>query len=622
MFLLVTGTDPLSDSDEELLVLDVDFGEILWTRAVTYTFSSRSVWGNTVCLGGVNPEDTYLYALDVATGRVRWNFDAGQPVSTPPAADEEHVYFGADHDLYALDRATGRQIWRIQTPDYLVSEPLPVRKRAVLVWQQDDTVSAYDACTGKTLWRFSADASWGELFLTDKTVYALSSKSLHALDVYTGRSKWNLTREDDRWLPTLRDDDKQEIYFGLKDNTYLLFDEETGSVEKRSELPYKGLGRIVGNRIYLSDRSRCHILDKRTGRSLWKYSADSVISHRPAVRDGRLYLASLNGVAYALTEPRNIRRKRYVDLAKQLMNRAAASRENGKAQEAIALYERIIREVEPGHPDAWLHLALTLEQVGQEVKALETWYRGLGFLADDERKADIAREHICRLDGSLWTWIGQYRLEYQRILHLEGKRLYVWNLKDRQICAVDITDGQIDRAYDVGGGYVSRNAVRFTRELILASSYNTGVRAIERDSGRVRWEYKAGGGVSNATVANGAAYVTCWTSETDRDKGAIAKIDLVSGKVLWERRIDSVGCPATVVNDTVYIGTAAKDGGIWALNTEDGSIKWRTQSPPGRIGVKGTIIARDGVLYFNGDFFDKAAFALDMNSGEIRWKHH
>lgn len=65
---------------------------------------------------GLPPEETpggAIIALDVATGKVAWQFDAPKSVHTPMTADRRTVYATSrDGTLYALDRATGKLRWQ------------------------------------------------------------------------------------------------------------------------------------------------------------------------------------------------------------------------------------------------------------------------------------------------------------------------------------------------------------------------------------------------------------------------------------------------------------------------------------------------------------------------------
>ena len=59
-----------------------------------------------------------MYALDAATGRLRWAYTTGSCVRSSPAVTGGTVYFGGyDRKVYALDAATGRLRWAYTTGD-------------------------------------------------------------------------------------------------------------------------------------------------------------------------------------------------------------------------------------------------------------------------------------------------------------------------------------------------------------------------------------------------------------------------------------------------------------------------------------------------------------------------
>jgi glucose dehydrogenase len=63
-------------------------------------------------------------------------------------------------------------------------------------------------------------------------------------------------------------------------------------------------------------------------------------------------------------------------------------------------------------------------------------------------------------------------------------------------------------------------------------------------------------------------------------KGGLAALDVTTGKIIWDRKLDSVNFGgATVVNDLIF--TATYDGTIYALQRETGLELWRFRAPAG-----------------------------------------
>jgi quinohemoprotein ethanol dehydrogenase len=117
-----------------------------------------------------------LFAFNAKTGELLWKFDPQVPgetgikgccdvVNRGVAAWQGRIYLGAyDGRLIALDARTGKQVWSVQTtnPDsyYTVTGAPRIANGKVFIGNGGAEigvrgyVSAYDADTGKLLWRF------------------------------------------------------------------------------------------------------------------------------------------------------------------------------------------------------------------------------------------------------------------------------------------------------------------------------------------------------------------------------------------------------------------------------------------------------------------------------------
>ena len=103
-------------------------GDQLWSvRTGSYVYSAAALAGATAYVGSY---DHRLYALSQATGRTRWTFDAGAPISGAPTVIDGLVYFSTcgscsgyesnprARRTFALDAATGRLVWRFPDGEY------------------------------------------------------------------------------------------------------------------------------------------------------------------------------------------------------------------------------------------------------------------------------------------------------------------------------------------------------------------------------------------------------------------------------------------------------------------------------------------------------------------------
>jgi outer membrane protein assembly factor BamB len=104
--------------------------------------------------------DGHFRALDLATGKLRWDFDSVKSfVVDRPLEYAGRLYFGCwGNDFYALDKATGRLIWkwnngssnRMFSP--AACYPVAANGRVFIV-APDNSMTAFDAATGRVLWR-------------------------------------------------------------------------------------------------------------------------------------------------------------------------------------------------------------------------------------------------------------------------------------------------------------------------------------------------------------------------------------------------------------------------------------------------------------------------------------
>jgi len=143
--------------------------------------------------------DGNLYALDAASGELRWKFPTGDVVHSSPAYGGGVLYFGSwDSFFYAVDAATGKEKWRFHGgEDALIHNQVgfqsspAVFNGVVYTGCRDSNLYALDAATGKENWRFNNELSWvitAPAVAQGKVFFATSDSSLyHVVDAITGK---------------------------------------------------------------------------------------------------------------------------------------------------------------------------------------------------------------------------------------------------------------------------------------------------------------------------------------------------------------------------------------------------------------------------------------------------
>ena len=149
----------------------VSDGNPLWT------FTADDTENELLHLSPAMSEDTVyfsgwgktLYAVDLATGNLRWRFLAKRGITCPPVVSGEKVLVAvkdvrsanddavkASYGLYALDRKSGNVIWKFQTDRHIYTLPC-VAEKVVMFGADDKRFHALDLDTGSELWNFTGD---------------------------------------------------------------------------------------------------------------------------------------------------------------------------------------------------------------------------------------------------------------------------------------------------------------------------------------------------------------------------------------------------------------------------------------------------------------------------------
>lgn len=244
--------------------------------------SSPVITGTTAVIGG---RDGIVYALDVATGRVRWRGKTNGKIRGTPAISEGVVVVGSwDGRVYAYDLATGQEKWVNRTVgDTLDLKAFGYDRRAiqgspaisggqVFVGSRDGGLYGIDFKTGERQWRATHRGSWvvGSASAEPGRVIVGSSDAhfVHAVDPATGKDIWRLETGMNVLASPLRVAD--QVVIGLYHT--------------------EGAGGGVW------------ALDAATGAVRWKLNLDAAVMSSPVAADGELYVGTEDGSVVAIEQ--------------------------------------------------------------------------------------------------------------------------------------------------------------------------------------------------------------------------------------------------------------------------------------------------------------------------------
>ncbi len=248
-----------------------------------------------------------VYALDGATGALKWKFTAPKMLNASPAVGADGtVYAGAyDGKVYALDGATGTKRWEFATRSLLNEAPaVSAAGDTVYVGGYDRTVYALAAKDGALKWRTPVGAAASSPTVgSDGAVY-VGADEIYALKPADGKPQWQFLTGFDAASPVAASSDGM-VYAQAHDDTgrsqICALDTRTGRqnwafpLSERMAFP----PLAVGDRVYVG-ADQLYALRQSSGHLVWQYGQGSVRWSTPTAYNGIICAGNASGALVAL----------------------------------------------------------------------------------------------------------------------------------------------------------------------------------------------------------------------------------------------------------------------------------------------------------------------------------
>jgi outer membrane protein assembly factor BamB len=244
-----------------------------------------------------------------------WRVDTRSVVEFPPSVAYGRVYVSSfKGDFYALDAATGRVVWRKRVDHcspaspmlahhavyQSFSVPLPCARHAP---GARGLVLAWDADTGRELWRHDAAAVETSPLVVGKLVYFGSwDGTFYALSARTGKVRW--TYDASASITSSPAYDSGTVFAGTDDGHVLALDAQTGKL-RWNAASFSRFGRreyfyaaptIAYGRVYIGNADgTLYAFGAKSGRLLWAQRAGTYIYTAAAVWDEKVYVGTWDG---------------------------------------------------------------------------------------------------------------------------------------------------------------------------------------------------------------------------------------------------------------------------------------------------------------------------------------
>jgi eukaryotic-like serine/threonine-protein kinase len=308
----------VGSTDGNLYAVDLESGAQKWKlfTGVRVT-SSPAVENGVVYFGSYSGR---FYAVDAVTGKLKWKFQTegekrfegkhlhgSQPAAelmpdpydtylSSPALWGGAVYFGSgDGNVYALDAASGTLKWKFHTGDVVHASPA-IADGTLFIGSWDSYFYSLDAASGKQKWRFKTGEDHdiynqvgiqSSAAVMDGVVYfGCRDSNLYALDVRTGEKKWAFNNKGS-WVITSPAVQDGKVYFATSDSaTIYAVDAKAGTAifsVKFKDWPFFSSPAIAGGMLYIgSHQGKLITIDLASQKPAWTFETDASRQSGPA----------------------------------------------------------------------------------------------------------------------------------------------------------------------------------------------------------------------------------------------------------------------------------------------------------------------------------------------------
>jgi eukaryotic-like serine/threonine-protein kinase len=300
---IVAGTVYVGSMDSSLYAVELATGKLKWRYATPGPVeeSSPGVCDGLVCVGDLSG---VLHAVDTATGKVRWTFKAGDEIKSSPNCADGRVYFGSyDQNLYCLSATTGALIWKYQTEGPVHCTP-SIDQGRVYISGCDENFRAIDAATGTQMFALPLGAYTGAsaAIRNDQAFVGTFGNEVLGIDLKRRAKRWTYehpTRHFPFYSSAALSGDR--VVLGGRDKYVHCLATATGkslwTFLTRSRVESSPL--IAGDRVFVgSNDGVLYGLDLATGKKLWEFTAGAPLSASPSAAEGALVIGSQDGVLY------------------------------------------------------------------------------------------------------------------------------------------------------------------------------------------------------------------------------------------------------------------------------------------------------------------------------------
>ncbi|MDD4144231.1 MAG: PQQ-binding-like beta-propeller repeat protein [Prolixibacteraceae bacterium] len=252
----------------------------------------------------IGSTDGIMYCLN-KEGKIQWKFKTDNAIEAPALIHNNTVYFGnLDGTLFAVDLATGEKKWDYDTDNQIIGSPNWWEKDGVtyiFAGSYDYYLHCVDAGTGEVKWKYESDnfINGAPACIDGKIYFGGCDGFLHVVDVETGEAEKKIDVAN--YVPGSPAVEKDKAYLGDYDGRFFQVDiiKETTTWEWKDEsttLPFIASPAIAGNRLLIANHNKfLYCFDKNSGKKLWEYNTGNRVEASPVVAGNKVVVANMRG---------------------------------------------------------------------------------------------------------------------------------------------------------------------------------------------------------------------------------------------------------------------------------------------------------------------------------------
>ncbi|MFH2137116.1 MAG: PQQ-binding-like beta-propeller repeat protein [Candidatus Omnitrophota bacterium] len=307
----------IGNRDGKVYAIDKTNGKVVWEfNARDWVDSTCSVTEDAVyfsCRGGA------LYSLNPENGELIWKYGTYGTDSASPLVIDGKVFCGSGFEnkfVYSLDAKLGVLMWKTDTQQMVYSSPA-ISGSKLYVGSDDGYVYCLDKNSGSIKWKYNTGGGiyYASPAVANGRVYIAPGNfnwSVFALDAQSGNLIWKYEVEDKKSTPTYVSSvgiGKNEIFFvsGYEQQYLYCINSSGGSLKWKAPLGaalrygFSSSPCVLEDIVFVcSSNGALKAFEISTGNLVWEEKIGRGILASPAIDNDVLYIATFEGVLYAL----------------------------------------------------------------------------------------------------------------------------------------------------------------------------------------------------------------------------------------------------------------------------------------------------------------------------------